>query len=469
MLVAEPETDGLGNESARGSEATSGTSSNEGIAPAPGSGPQSQRPFNQSARAPRRAVPTYAPLGGTAGSGLLGQRGGNDRNVAGPGDADTSDVDNSPAATDGAASSAGVDSARLDNNSEGGPVTELQSPAEAPSTETPSTETPSSLTGRGFDPRDPLNVSRETADDAFTGITEDDESPLAREMIETERKRRALEATDFPRPQRTRIITVTNQKGGVGKTTTSVNIAAALASRGANVLVIDADPQGNASTALGVPHHAGTPSIYDVLLDDVPISKVAQRCPDIDTLWCVPATIDLAGADIELVSVVRREFRLHMAIQELLKGAGKNLDYIFIDCPPSLGLLTLNSMVVSTEVLIPIQCEYYALEGLTQLIKTVEMVKKHLNPEIHVSTIVLTMYDARTNLAREVAAEVRAHFPQQTLEQTIPRSVRVSEAPSFAQTVMTYDPHSTGAVAYLAAARDIAERGRAASTPGGDQ
>ncbi|WP_304524099.1 ParA family protein [Demequina aurantiaca] len=344
-----------------------------------------------------------------------------------------------------------------------GPLGDAATPKEAQA----ALPTGGTSAGEGSDVVDALNVSRETADDAFAGITEDDESPLAREMIETERKRRALEATDFPRPKKTRIITVTNQKGGVGKTTTSVNLAAALASRGANVLVIDSDPQGNASTALGVPHHAGTPSIYDVLLDDEPISKVAQRCPDIDTLWCVPATIDLAGADIELVSVVRREFRLHTAIHELLKGAGKNLDYIFIDCPPSLGLLTLNAMVVSNEVLIPIQCEYYALEGLTQLIKTVDMVKKHLNPEIHVSTIVLTMFDARTNLAREVASEVRSHFPEQTLEQTIPRSVRVSEAPSFAQTVMTYDPHSTGAVAYLAAAKDIAERGQTASDPGG--
>lgn len=317
--------------------------------------------------------------------------------------------------------------------------------------------------------QEPGDVSRETADDAFAGLASDDESPLAREMIETERKRRALESSDFPRPPRTRIVTVTNQKGGVGKTTTSVNVAAALASRGANVLVIDADPQGNASTALGVPHHAGTPSIYDVLLDDAPLAQVAQRCPDISTLWCVPATIDLAGADIELVSVVRREFRLHDAIKDLLEGPGKDLDYIFIDCPPSLGLLTLNSMVVSTEVLIPIQCEYYALEGLTQLIKTVEMVKKHLNPQIHVSTIVLTMYDARTNLAREVANEVKTHFPEQTLSQTVPRSVRVSEAPSFAQTVMTYDPHSTGAVAYLAIAKDIAERGVAAAANGGHE
>nr|WP_296666935.1 AAA family ATPase [Demequina sp.] len=277
----------------------------------------------------------------------------------------------------------------------------------------------------------------------------------------TERTRRALEASSFPLPPRTRVIAVSNQKGGVGKTTTSVNVAAALAKRGAKVLVIDADPQGNASTALGVDHHSGTPSIYEALLDDTPLEEVAQRCPEVDTLWCVPATIDLAGADIELVSVVRREFRLHGAIHDLLAGAGKDLDYVFIDCPPSLGLLTLNAMVVANEVLIPIQCEYYALEGLTQLMKTVEMVRKHLNPDIHVSTIVLTMYDGRTNLAREVAGEVRSHFPNETLDQTVPRSVRVSEAPGFGQTVITHDPHSSGAVAYMAIARDIAVRGAA--------
>nr|WP_082096185.1 ParA family protein [Demequina flava] len=295
--------------------------------------------------------------------------------------------------------------------------------------------------------------------DAFAGLNDDAGSPLANELIETERKRRALEAAEFPIPSSTRIFAVSNQKGGVGKTTTSVNVAAALAQRGANVLVIDADPQGNASTALGVEHHEGTPSIYDVLLDDTPMARVAQRSKDIPSLWCIPATIDLAGADIELVSVVRREFRLHDALHELLEGPGKNLDYIFIDCPPSLGLLTLNAMVVAQEVLIPIQCEYYALEGLTQLIKTVDMVRKHLNKGLTLSTIVLTMYDARTNLAREVAGEVRGHFPSQTLETTIPRSVRVSEAPSFGRTVITHDPHSSGAVAYLAVAKEIAERG----------
>jgi len=312
------------------------------------------------------------------------------------------------------------------------------------------------------------DVSRETShDDAFARIAADaQENPLAAELIEAERKRRELENAPFPKPAGTRVITVSNQKGGVGKTTTSVNVAAALASRGAKVLVIDCDPQGNASTALGVEHRSGTPSIYEVLLDETPLVEVMQQCPDLPTLWCVPATIDLAGADIELVSAVRREYRLHDAVAQLRASAGGDFDYIFIDCPPSLGLLTLNAMVVATEVLIPIQCEYYALEGLSQLIKTVEMVRKHLNPRIHVSTIVLTMYDQRTNLAREVAAEVRSHFPEQTLEQTIPRSVRVSEAPSFGQTVITYDPHSSGAVAYLAVAREVAVRGAAAQTEG---
>ena len=299
-------------------------------------------------------------------------------------------------------------------------------------------------------------------DDVLSRVQADPDSPLGAELLEMERLRKTLEASAFPRPAATRVIAVSNQKGGVGKTTTSVNVAAALASKGANVLVIDADPQGNASTALGVEHRSGTPSIYEVLLDDAPLASVAQRCPDLPSLWCVPATIDLAGADIELVSAVKREYRLHTAVKQLLEREGKHIDYVFIDCPPSLGLLTLNAMVVATEVLIPIQCEYYALEGLTQLLKTVDMVKRHLNPQIHVSTIVLTMYDQRTNLAREVATEVRTHFPHETLEQTIPRSVRVSEAPSFGQTVITHDPTSPGAIAYLAVAKEVASRGVAA-------
>ncbi|MBN2176278.1 MAG: ParA family protein [Demequinaceae bacterium] len=299
--------------------------------------------------------------------------------------------------------------------------------------------------------------------DAFSGVHVDQDSPLAREMLETERARKSLEAATFPLPPETRVITVANQKGGVGKTTTSVNVAAALAAKGARVLVIDSDPQGNASTALGVTHTSGTPSIYEVMLDGKRMAEVMVPCPHLPSLFCVPATIDLAGADIELVNVMRREFRLQDALTEFLANEGHDFHYIFIDCPPSLGLLTLNAMVVAGEVLIPIQCEYYALEGLTQLIRTIDMVKRHLNPRIHVSTIVLTMYDGRTNLARDVADEVRSHFPEETIDISVPRSIRVSEAPSYGQTVITHDAHSSGAVAYLGIAKEIAERGRTGS------
>ncbi len=248
----------------------------------------------------------------------------------------------------------------------------------------------------------------------------------------------------------------------MGKTTTTVNIAAALASAGLNVLVIDIDPQGNASTALGIEHHAEVESIYDVLINDAPLGDVVAQCPDVEHLECAPATIHLAGAEIELVSLVAREQRLRRAIENYAKqrkAEGKpRLDYIFIDCPPSLGLLTVNAFCAASEVLIPIQCEYYALEGLSQLLKNIEMIQKHLNADLRVSTILLTMYDGRTNLAAQVAAEVREHFPQQVLEAVVPRSVRISEAPSYQQTVMTYDPSSTGALSYLEAAAEIAER-----------
>ncbi|PTT69961.1 chromosome partitioning protein [Arthrobacter sp. HMWF013] len=267
---------------------------------------------------------------------------------------------------------------------------------------------------------------------------------------------------ELPKPEKTRIFTVSNQKGGVGKTTTTVNIAAALAAAGLNVLVIDIDPQGNASTALGVEHHADVDSIYDVLINDFPLADVVAPCPDISNLICAPATIHLAGAEIELVSLVAREQRLRRAIDVYAKTRAKNgeerLDYIFIDCPPSLGLLTVNAFCAAGEVLIPIQCEYYALEGLSQLLKNIEMIQKHLNADLVVSTILLTMYDGRTNLAAQVAAEVRQHFPDQVLGAVVPRSVRISEAPSYQQTVMTYDPSSSGALSYLEAAAEIAER-----------
>jgi chromosome partitioning protein len=269
-----------------------------------------------------------------------------------------------------------------------------------------------------------------------------------------------LRQEHWPVPAETRIMTIANQKGGVGKTTTAVNIAAALALHGLRVLLVDLDPQGNASTALGVQHTVGTPSIYDVLLGDETIAGVATSVDFADTLHCVPATLDLAGADIELTSQVAREYRLQRAIVELLER-DREYDYILVDCPPSLGLLTLNALVAGRELLIPIQCEYYALEGLAQLLNTVELVRAHLNPNLVVTTVLLTMYDSRTRLADQVADEVRKHFGELVLTPVIPRNVRVSEAPGFGQTVMTYDPGSRGAVGYLQAAHEIADRGTA--------
>jgi chromosome partitioning protein len=290
----------------------------------------------------------------------------------------------------------------------------------------------------------------------------DDLSPIGSQLANENKRRERLSERKLRRPETTRIFTVSNQKGGVGKTTTTVNIAAALAASGLNVLVIDIDPQGNASTALGIEHHAEVESIYDVLINDVPLADVVGMCPDVERLECAPATIHLAGAEIELVSLVAREQRLRRAIEIYAKERAaqgrERLDYIFIDCPPSLGLLTVNAFCAANEVLIPIQCEYYALEGLSQLLNNIEMIQKHLNAELRVSTILLTMYDGRTNLAAQVAAEVREHFPDQVLEAVVPRSVRISEAPSYQQTVMTYDPSSTGALSYLEAAAEIAER-----------
>ncbi|QKS18469.1 ParA family protein [Curtobacterium sp. Csp2] len=260
-------------------------------------------------------------------------------------------------------------------------------------------------------------------------------------------------------PAKTRIFTVSNQKGGVGKTTTTVNLAAALAHGGARVLVIDLDPQGNASTALGVDHQAEVASIYDVIVDEAPIADTVQRSPESETLWCVPATIHLAGAEIELVSLVAREQRLRTALDQYLSSLDEPYHYVFIDCPPSLGLLTINAFVAAQEVLIPIQTEYYALEGLSQLLRNIELIERHLNPNLRVSTILLTMFDGRTNLSNQVAADVREHFGDQVLQAMIPRSVRVSEAPSYGQSVVSYDVNSSGSLSYLEAAAEIAARG----------
>ena len=291
----------------------------------------------------------------------------------------------------------------------------------------------------------------------------DDETPLASEARDhVALAERALATATFPRPAETRVFVVANQKGGVGKTTTAVNIAAALALKGLRVLVVDLDPQGNASTALAVPHAEGTPGVYDALVDGTDLDELVRPCPDIPGLTVLPATIDLAGAEIELVSLVARETRLDKALQAYLRDceeAGERLDYVLIDCPPSLGLLTVNAMVAGREVLIPIQSEYYALEGLGQLVRNIALIQKHLNPALEISTILLTMYDARTRLAAGVADEVRAYFGEKVLNTIIPRSVRVSEAPSYQQTVLTYDQSSSGALSYLEAAREITGRG----------
>jgi chromosome partitioning protein len=326
-------------------------------------------------------------------------------------------------------------------------------------------------------PPTPVDVSRETGfASANSGVPtaeefsvldvvsrETEDTPIARAAETAVRVLAGRLGEPLPRPPQTRVLTVANQKGGVGKTTSTVNLAAALALQGAQVLVIDLDPQGNASTALGVDHHSEVPSVYDVVVEGRPLHEVIAPVEGLNGLLCAPATIDLAGAEIELVSLVARESRLQRALEQYdawcADQDAPRLDYVLIDCPPSLGLLTVNALVAAPEVLIPIQCEYYALEGVGQLLRNIEMVKAHLNPGLHVSTVLLTMYDARTRLAAQVAEEVRTHFVQTVLRTTIPRSVRISEAPSYGQTVMTYDPGSTGALSYLEAAREMALRG----------
>jgi chromosome partitioning protein len=303
---------------------------------------------------------------------------------------------------------------------------------------------------------------RTAGDLAGLGLAGDDSTPLATQVQHSLLVREGRRLSEpLPRPARTRVMVVANQKGGVGKTTTAVNMAVALAQQGLRVLVVDLDPQGNASTALSIDHHRGTPSTYDAVVDGQPLIEIVQPSAEIDGLFVVPATIDLAGAEIELVSLVARETRLRRALHAHPWVFGEDddrFDYVLIDCPPSLGLLTLNALVAGDEMLIPIQAEYYALEGLGQLLETVDMVQAHLNPGLAVSTIVITMYDARTRLSAGVAEEVRTHFGRQVLRTAIPRSVRISEAPSYGQTVMTYDPGSPGALSYLEAAKEMALR-----------
>lgn len=309
----------------------------------------------------------------------------------------------------------------------------------------------------GADPHFPHqpNVSRETEPEPEWPSPWDDDLPLAREAQRAVKVLNPSGSVSMPRPGRRRVMGIANQKGGVGKTTSAVNLAVALALHGNRVMLIDLDPQGNASTGLGVEHSSGTPSVYETLIEGLPLAEVAQLVEGIPNLVCAPATIDLAGAEVELVSLVARENRLQRAIA----AYPHPVDYILIDCPPSLGLLTVNALVAAQEVLIPIQCEYYALEGLGQLLRNIDLVKVHLNPQLTLSTILLTMYDKRTKLADQVEQEVRSHFGETVLRSVVPRSVRVSEAPGYGQSVMTYDPGSRGATSYFEAAEEIAMRG----------
>jgi chromosome partitioning protein len=336
-----------------------------------------------------------------------------------------------------------------------------------------------SATGLGWPPEAaPPDVSRETepladttldelvstaAQVAASSLADRDAEPPISKSVEQRRgssngvgNRRRL-----PTPAHTRVLVVANQKGGVGKTTTAVNVAAALAQHGLRVLLVDLDPQGNASTALSVEHGEGSPGVYDVLIGGTPILDVVVESRDVAGLFVVPATIDVAGAEIELVSMVARETRLLKALTAHLQETGARAQpyhYVLIDCPPSLGLLTVNALSAADEVLVPIQCEYYAMEGLGQLMRTVEQIREHLNPRLHLGAIVLTMYDARTRLAAAVADEVRRHFGDQVLGTAVPRSVRISEAPSHGQTVLTYDTGSPGALAYLEVATELAHQ-----------
>ena len=271
-----------------------------------------------------------------------------------------------------------------------------------------------------------------------------------REELRIPFARRRTDGSEPETPSRRRVLAVANQKGGVGKTTTTVNLGAALAELGWRVLVLDLDPQGNATTGLGIEQRSFDNSIYDILLHDFPVEDCIEPT-SLKNLFIVPATLDLAGAEIELVPAMSRELRLKRAVDSLDDG----FDFVLVDCPPSLGLITVNGLAAASEVLVPIQCEYYALEGLGQLLRSIDLVRTNLNPTLEVSTIVLTMYDARTKLSDQVVNEVRSHFGDKVAKTVIPRSIKLSEAPSFGEPVIVHDPNSSGAIAYRELAKEV--------------
>lgn len=279
------------------------------------------------------------------------------------------------------------------------------------------------------------------------------DTPIAQEIEKTMAMKRALKSEEYPQLRKNHVVAVANQKGGVGKTTTVANLAVALAQKGTKVLVIDSDPQGNASTALGIEHHAGTPSLYEVLVGKMALGEVAQPCPNEPSLLVVPATVDLAGIEMELADEADRSYFLRRVLEEYLADRGSTL--VLIDCPPSLGLLTVNAFCAANWVLIPVQAEYYALEGISLLTDTTNKIRASLNPDLDIIAFLVTMFDKRTNLSAQVESDVRTHYPNQTLKTNIPRQVTISEAPSWQQTVVTYDKNSQGSVAYQMAGLEL--------------
>ena len=335
----------------------------------------------------------------------------------------------------------------------GGPASEEPAaPVAAPEPSLAAEKVPVTSPAPDADPVPEADAAQETASAPEIGQAPDSE-PAQPAMRTPSIREEAVELLNGSKPaarELPRVIAIANQKGGVGKTTTTVNLGAALAEQGYRVLVVDLDPQGNATTGLGVEARNFEYSMYDVIMREQPLEDCIEPT-SVKNLFVAPATIDLAGIEIELVPAFSRELKLKRAVDSVVD----DFDFILIDCPPSLGLITVNGLAAADEVMVPIQCEYYALEGLSQLLRNVNLVSTNLNESLEVTTIVLTMYDARTRLSVDVANEVRKHFSERVCKVVIPRTVRLSEAPSFGQPITVFDPASRGAVAYRELAKEV--------------